>query len=141
MRCLLGSSSTITLIPHSLVFSCACHQARGCRVLTQMQRWRAVSVTSAELFPVHSVKKSSNISLNQSCRACKRAPCWCKIQCMVQLSSDQTPEGVTVVSTVSAVHCFVSTSGDPRGREHWLDSFAKGSVCYNSYSNGEKNPV
>ena len=136
MHCSLGSS-TITL-SHSLVFSRTCHQARGHRVLTRMQRWRAVSVTAAELFPVHSVKKSSKSSLSQSCRACKHAPCWSKIQYMVQLSSDQTPGGVTVISTASAVHCSVNTSGEPRGRAHWLDFFAKGSVCYNIYSNGEK---
>lgn len=74
---------------------------------------RAVSVTSAELFLVHTVKKSRKISLNQSCRACKRAPCWRKIQCKVQLSSGQTPGGVTVISPASAAHCSVSASGNP----------------------------
>lgn len=125
MHCSLGSSSTITLILHSLVFSRTCHQAWGRRVLTPVQHWRAVSVTSAELFPVRSVKKSSRISLNQSRRACTGTPCWCKIQCMVQLSSDPTPEGVTVISTASAVRCSLSAHGDAQGREHWLDFFAK----------------
>lgn len=136
-----GSSSTTTLIPQSLVFSCICHQAWGRCVLTQMRHWRAASVTSAKLFLVHTVKKSSKISLNQSCRACKRAPCWCKIQCTVQLSSGQTPGGVTVISPASAARCSVSTSGNPWGREHWLDFFAKGTVCYNIYSNREKPSV
>lgn len=98
-------------------------------------------MSSAVLFSGHSVKKSSKISLNQSCRSCKCAPCWCKIQCTVQLSMDRTPEGVTVISTVSAVCCSESSYGDQQGRQHWLDFFVNSSVCYNIYSNRERNSI
>lgn len=68
-------------------------------------------------------------------------PYWCKIQCMAQSSLDQTPEEVTVLSTVSPVCCSACSSGDPWDREHWLGFFAKGSICYNIYSNRDENPV
>lgn len=137
MHCSLGSSFTINLVPHPLVFGHTCHQARGHRVLTQMQCWKTVTVTPSE----HSVKKSRNISLNQSYRGSKHVPYWCKIQCTAQASLDQTPEGVTVMSTVPPVRCSACSSGDPRDREHWLGFFAKGSICYNIYSNRDENPV
>lgn len=57
MHCSLGSPPTVILIPHSLVFSRTCHQAWGRRVSTQTQCWRAVSVTSAELFPCTPLRK------------------------------------------------------------------------------------
>lgn len=137
MHCSLGSSFTISLMPRSLVFCHTCHQAQGRHILTQMQHWKTVIVTSSE----HSAKKSRNISLNQSCRACKHAPYWCKIQRRAQPSLDQTPEEVTVTSTVSPVRCSACSSGDPQDREHWLGFFAKGNVCYNIYSNRDENPV
>lgn len=137
MRCSLGSSFTINLIPHSLVFCHTCYQAQGHPALTQMQHWKTVTVTSFE----HSVKKSRNIWLKLSCRACKLVPCWCKIQRTAQPSLDQTPEGVTVMSTVSPLLCSAGSSGDPRDREHWLGFSAKGSICYNIYSNRDENPV
>lgn len=57
MHCSPGSSFTINLIPHSLVFHHTCHQAQGHRALTQMQHWKTVTVTSIE----RSVKKSRNV--------------------------------------------------------------------------------
>lgn len=80
------------------------------------------------------LRKSSKTSLDGSCRACKCASRWCKIQCGAQLSEHQNPGGVPETSTVSAgLRALLC-----KRREHWLDFFAKCSVWYNIYSNRKK---
>lgn len=101
----------LSVMPHSLVFSCTCHQALGRHVLIQVQQWRPVLWLQLSYSLCALLRKV--VRLNQSCRACKHGPCFSKIQCMVQLSSDQTP-GVTGIITTSAVRCFVSAYGDPK---------------------------